>query len=165
MRLKFSDVTIDTEKHHNYPGVYMIYSDSGRLLYIGRAKGIGKRLRQHKHFAASGTGALKINEAMIKSRGAYQKWDIELFTIAQANHRFGCNLPSEIAIEKYLIGKFDPPMNIAARVEKRHNRDDGYSHEALVAYRNGNLGRASFLLDIGLSMVRLMKSVRTGRRF
>jgi len=131
MRLKFSDVTIDTEKHHNYPGVYMIYSDSGRLLYIGRAKGIGKRLRRHKHFAVSGTGELKINEAMIKSRGAYQRWSIELFTVTQANQRFGCNFPSEVAIEKYLIEKFDPPMNIAARVEKRHNRDDGDALELI----------------------------------
>ncbi len=84
-------------------GVYIIKDEEGQVIYVGKAKRLRNRLRQH--FQPSATFS---KSRLIRERGA----DIEVFDVRNENEA--------LLLEYNLIQKYNPPINSKLKDDKSY---------------------------------------------
>lgn len=87
------------------PGVYLMRDRLGKIIYVGKAKDLRKRLSNYFQPARSRMADLK-TRALIKSI-----WDFEFHTVR--------NEPESLLLEGKLIKEYRPKYNISFRDDKR----------------------------------------------
>ena len=87
------------------PGVYLMRDRLGKIIYVGKAKDLRKRLSNYFQPARSRMSDLK-TRSLIKSI-----WDFEIHVVR--------NEPESLLLESKLIKEYRPKYNIALRDDKR----------------------------------------------
>lgn len=87
------------------PGVYLMKDRFGRVIYVGKARNLRKRVSQYFH----------------PSRR--QGWDLKLAALLEAIHDFDIHIvrsePEALLLESKLIKEFHPRYNVSFRDDKR----------------------------------------------
>jgi excinuclease ABC subunit C len=87
------------------PGVYLMHDRLGRIIYVGKARDLRRRLSNYFQPARSRMADLK-TRALIRSI-----WDFEYHTVR--------NEPESLLLEQKLIKEYRPKYNISFRDDKR----------------------------------------------
>src|SRR5947199_3781342 len=89
----------------NKPGIYLMKDRFGRVVYVGKARNLRKRVSQYFH----------------PSRR--QGWDLKLNALIEAVHDLDVHVvrsePEAILLEGKLIKEFQPRYNVSFRDDKR----------------------------------------------
>jgi excinuclease ABC subunit C len=99
------DLAVKLREVPHKPGVYLMRDRLGRVIYVGKARDLRKRL---SHYFAPSRGTM----ADLKTRALVQSiWDFDTHTVR--------NEPEALLLEGKLIKEFRPKYNVTFRDDKR----------------------------------------------
>src|SRR5476651_11762 len=105
MKTNQPDLAAKIREVPHRPGVYVYRDRLGRIIYVGKARDLRKRISQYFHPSRRTTGDRK-TQALVES-----VWDVETHVVRSE--------PEAILLEGRLIKEYRPRYNVSFRDDKK----------------------------------------------